>query len=553
MKKSKIIIAGLAALAVAATIGGTWAVWSQRLLAKNEYMTAKYSTFLEEIFEAPDAWLPGVEEEKAVWVRNDSTIPIIAKITMSQDWFRREDVTALVVPEGKVEPEEVVVSKKGELLPLTFQGESGKEYAAILNFNKDAVVVLSDCRADEDGLRLDIGEVDSLKEAEGKWLLLSEVPDETGHYTFYYMGTVAPGESTPVLLSSVRMNPLLETTVTGSYTYFVEQEGAEGGYKKVTVSQINSKYGYDSSTYTLHVNMQTVQATKGAVEQILSKDRVTEYIAGYIADTDGGYESDSVKKLLFEEVNGKMTYTPYRTEDGKQMDDPGYWFMSFVNMAPGGTYKDKLIIENASSRNYKVYMRIIPRTDQTQLQDELLKKISMKVYYGDDLIYDGDVTGYHYSDASGMEDMQGLVPLGKYTRGQKREIRVELQLDPDLGLQDDGTYRYADVLTKIDWEFLVQQTSGGGNNPGGGGGGNTPGTTTTVTTNTLSGGPTPGGGLSPGNDPALDVLPEDGIPMALMLARTGDDSNVLLLSVMSALSLLIFAALAVRITREKRK
>ena len=47
MKKTKIYIAGLAALAAASMIGGTWAVWTQQLLAKNEYRTAKYSTFLQ--------------------------------------------------------------------------------------------------------------------------------------------------------------------------------------------------------------------------------------------------------------------------------------------------------------------------------------------------------------------------------------------------------------------------------------------------------------------------------------------------------------------------
>lgn len=548
MKKSKFLIAGLAALAAAAMIGGTWAVWTQQLLTKNEYMTAKYSTFLREIFESPDAWLPGEEERKAVWVQNDSTIPVIAKITMSQDWFRREDVTALVVPEGKTEPEETVVARKGETLPLTFFGEAGEEYAAVLNLNKDAVVVLSDCRAEKAGLRFDIEEVSSLKEAEGKWLLVSEQPDETGHYTFYYMGTVAPGDRTPVLLSSVRMNPQLEATVTGSYTYFTEDERAEDGYKKVTVSRVNSRYGYDSSTYTLHVNMQTVQATKGAVEQILSKDMVTDYIAGYIANTDGGYESVSVKKLLFEENSGKMTYTPYRTEDGKHMEDPGNWFMSFTNMAPGGVYKDKLVIENASGKNYRVYMRIVPKTNQTELQDELLKKIAMKVYYKDQLIYDGDVTGYHYSDETGNVDMQGLVPLGSYPKGRREEIRVELQLDPELGLQDDGTYKYADVLTKIDWEFMVQEKrspSGGGGNPG------NPSTPKTPP-DPVPGEPVPGSG-APGDSTAFEVLPDSEMPMITLLARTGDDSHMLLLSVISVLSFLILAAAVVRLMRERRQ
>ena len=159
MRKIRIFIAGLAAMAAAATIGGTWAVWTQQLLAKNEYMTAKYSTFLQEDFESPKGWLPGEETRKAVWVKNESTIPIIAKITMNQNWVRREDVTALQIPAAGGAPVEQVVAKKGEILPSVFTGENGKEYAAVLNFNRDAVVVLSDSRASEPGLRLDIPEV----------------------------------------------------------------------------------------------------------------------------------------------------------------------------------------------------------------------------------------------------------------------------------------------------------------------------------------------------------------------------------------------------------
>ena len=148
MRKIRIFIAGLAAMAAAATIGGTWAVWTQRLLAKNEYMTSKYSTFLREEFESPEDWLPGEETRKAVWVKNESTIPIIAKITMNQNWVRREDVTAMVVPPEGGAPKEIFLEpRKGEPLPVIFEAEDGRQYAAVLNFNKDGVVVLADKRA----------------------------------------------------------------------------------------------------------------------------------------------------------------------------------------------------------------------------------------------------------------------------------------------------------------------------------------------------------------------------------------------------------------------
>lgn len=553
MKKSKIYIAGLAAMAAAATIGGTWAVWTQQLLAKNEYMTAKYSTLLEEEFESPPTWLPGEETKKAVWVKNESTIPIIAKITMNQDWIRREDVTALVPPDNGGEPQLQVVAPKGQILPVTFQGEKGEEFAAVLNFTDD-VVVLSDSRAKEPGLRLGIREVKTLDETVGKWLLLTEEPDELGNFTFYYMGQVQPGESTPVLLSSVTMNPQLETTVTGTYTYYVKNDAAEGGYKQVTVDTVNSKYGYDSSHFSLDVNMQTVQAQLPPDDflNILHWDRVTEYIAGYITD-EVDYEAETTKKLFFEERNGIMSYTPYRMENGEV--EGGNWFMSFTNMVPGGKYRDKLEIENSSRKNFRVFMRIIPRDNQTELQDELLKKIAMKVYYRDELIYDGDVTGYHYSEANGTEDMQGLVPLGLYGHGAKEEIRVELQLDPNLGLQDDGTYKYADVLTKIDWEFMVQEApGGGGRNPGGGGdggGSGNPGDPGIV----IPDEPVPQGGLTNiGEDPIpLAVLPEEDVPLAALLPKTGDSRPIKLLGILAAASLLLLIGLGVELRKEKQE
>lgn len=544
MRKIRIFIAGLAAMAAAATIGGTWAVWTQRLLAKNEYMTSKYSTFLREEFESPEDWLPGEETRKAVWVKNESTIPIIAKITMNQNWVRREDVTAMVVPPEGGAPKEIFLEpRKGEPLPVIFDAEDGRQYAAVLNFNKDGVVVLADKRASEPGLRLDIPEVSSPAEAAGKWLLLSETPNEDGNFTFYYMGEVQPGEETPVLLSSVEMNPQLETTVTGSYTYYEKEESAVGGYKKITVNTVNSKYGYDCCHFTLGVNMQTVQSTKDAVKTIFKSDEVSEYIAGYIAGSGVFDDSASpVKTLYFRERDGVMSYTPYRTSDGRV--EEGNWFMSFTNMIPGGVYKDKLNIENGSFKNYRLYMRIIPRAGQTTIQDELLKKIAMKVYFKDKLIYDGDVTGYHYS-GSGNEDMQGLVPLGVYRRGSKDEIRVELVLDPDIGLNDDGTYKYADVLTKVDWEFMVQEVrNGGGGNPpgGGGGGGTTPGG--------------PGDNPEPGveipdepvpldgvtiedGDVPLSLLPDPEVPLGFMVPQTGDEFPVVPLAVTVVVSLLL--------------
>ena len=107
-----------------------------------------------------------------------------------------------------------------------------------------------------------------MEDARGKWLLVDEEPSETGNYILYYIGVIQPGEDSPVFLESVTMNPLLENTITGKDTYY---EKTEDGYKQITVTRTNAKYGYDSSRYTMDIKATTVQATKAAVEQDVYK------------------------------------------------------------------------------------------------------------------------------------------------------------------------------------------------------------------------------------------------------------------------------------------
>ena len=205
------VMAGIAAILAVSMVGGTWAVWTQSLIAKNEYKTAKYSTFLREKFESPNAWLPGEKEEKAVWVENQGTIPIIAKVTMMQNWERTGDVTATWIEQTDDDNIQVheneIVAEKGQILSNTFLADENTDsyqYAALWNLNKSPgyeVMILKDKRADDPGLRMQgITEISTIEEAAGHWLMLDENPDQLGRYTFYYIGEVAPNDRTPNLL-----------------------------------------------------------------------------------------------------------------------------------------------------------------------------------------------------------------------------------------------------------------------------------------------------------------------------------------------------------------
>lgn len=132
-------------------------------------------------------------------------------------------------------------------------------------------------------------------------------------------------------------------------------------------------------------------------------------------------------------------------------------------------------------------------------------------------------------------------------------VQVELMLDPGITCDPvTGACIYADQLTKIDWEFLVQaqndNTPGGGDpgDPGGGSPGN------------------PGGGSPGGNPPTVitetdvpltTMIPDEEVPLAILLPKTGDNSHVTILAVISAGSflLLILLGAAQRKNRKQKK
>lgn len=150
------------------------------------------------------------------------------------------------------------------------------------------------------------------------------------------------------------------------------------------------------------------------------------------------YADAKVKKLYFEQQNGTMVWNADKGSNGN-------WFMSFTNMVPGESYQDSLVIENGSSKTYELYFQIVP-LEQAELKDELLEKIQMTIMQDGKQIYKGNATG-----EPGTKDLQNIVPLGTYTPAKESTLVVELTLDGDIGLE------YCDLLTQIDWKFMVKE------------------------------------------------------------------------------------------------
>ena len=147
------------------------------------------------------------------------------------------------------------------------------------------------------------------------------------------------------------------------------------------------------------------------------------------------------KKLFFTVNDGVMTWTPVRDEDGN-------WFMSFRDLVPGEPRTDGMIIENRSGKTYDLYMQAVPVV-QDRKKDELLELISMEVRLDRNSLYRGTASGREYENGS----LRDVIFLGTYGPGEGSEIAVDLQLSPETGTE------HCDLLSRIDWKFMVTETT----------------------------------------------------------------------------------------------
>ncbi|MDD4849235.1 MAG: BsaA family SipW-dependent biofilm matrix protein, partial [Gemmiger sp.] len=429
-------VLGLVALLLVSMIAGTWAYWTQAIQAVNEFKVGKYSTNLVETFVPPTNWQPGQDVNKDVKVTNNGTVPVFASITISQEWVRRENVYDA---DGKI-----VLPAAGDTFGNTFAGTSGQEYAALLHWGKD-VVLLAAGKTSAASLSLGLPTVNAASDAKGKWLLASETPNADGNFVFYFMGVMAPNTETPLLLDSVEMNPHIQATTLYETTVWNKTTK-----KWVTTRVENPTYDYQNARFTLGVTMHTVQATADAMKEMFASNTAsTQAVISYLEtisitgqSVDNSRDNNvGEKKVYLHNRTGVLQFTPATPGEN--------WFMSHLNMMPGETYTDTLLVENMTDIRCKLYLQAIPRNGYTDgLPKDLLERIHMNVYYADALIYDGTALGKEYNGSG--KNLQNVVTLGDYAAWKTGKIRVELTLDKNTPIS------YADLYTMIDWKFIIQ-------------------------------------------------------------------------------------------------
>lgn len=230
--KNKKSLGGILLLALTVGVVGSLAYFSQELTKTNEFKTAKYDTTIEEEFTPPTDWLPGVEVNKDVTVKNSGNVDVVVKATLTESWTRGD-----------------------ETLSNTFTDENGLIQNAALLALPNVVKYTDDIE---------------LAAQAGKWV------EYEG--TYYYMGVIKSGNSSALLLDNVTLNPLLDVT-DKSVTTVVTTD--ENGTKKEITTTEKGKYGYDDANYKLTVTANTIQATASAIKTWGSNPVVDYIVANY--------------------------------------------------------------------------------------------------------------------------------------------------------------------------------------------------------------------------------------------------------------------------------
>lgn len=143
-------------------------------------------------------------------------------------------------------------------------------------------------------------------------------------------------------------------------------------------------------------------------------------------------------KITFEEVNHKLVYYSDLYNDK---------FMSHLDMIPGNTYTDSLMIENDTSTNYTIFLKI-ETIDQSVDAEELLDNIMMKLYLDDKIIYNGKAKGLDYRN-EGI-NLQDAIMLKTLNKNEKSLLRADIELLPEYSNKENREISY------INWVFYAQ-------------------------------------------------------------------------------------------------
>lgn len=151
------------------------------------------------------------------------------------------------------------------------------------------------------------------------------------------------------------------------------------------------------------------------------------------------YAKDVDNKLYFKDEGERLYY------DTKLFDSNV--FMHHVDMIPGSSYTDKLMIENGSDTDYKLYFKV-KEVDQNDKANQILDAILMEIYIDGKLIYEGKAKGLDYNNTG--VNLQNAIYIGEYNKNVEKELVVNTKLSEEYSDKSN------DELSHIEWQFYAQ-------------------------------------------------------------------------------------------------
>lgn len=139
-------------------------------------------------------------------------------------------------------------------------------------------------------------------------------------------------------------------------------------------------------------------------------------------------------------------------------------FSNMKNLMPGDTIENTVAITNNSSQNVSFYFCVRPGDISSIKADSedaaavegknyhagLLDVISMEIWRGENLLYQGNASG---SKAAG--EAGGGIALGEVESGSVLNLRIVVKLPGK-----EMTNEYAAAFSKLDWQFIAEGTDG---------------------------------------------------------------------------------------------
>ena len=270
-RKKKAPLFALAALLVVALVGGIFAYWNQTSVIENPFDTGIYGSTVKEDFSPADGnnWQPGVDVNKDVYAVNTGETDLIVRARLDEKWIRMigDGITEPgmkykdsladsydVYLTGQNNPVDGLTALDGSVVIKKFSDSTnwidGKDgwyyYATNLKGGQtsdkwlDSVELLADA---------DMG-----KTLTKRYVSYSDDADEEDWVWFEYTGEmpmyITENTGAPCEKDAVNAQKVLRNKVETAY------ENIEGAVL----------YGYSLSDYTLTVTVETVQATREAVD-----------------------------------------------------------------------------------------------------------------------------------------------------------------------------------------------------------------------------------------------------------------------------------------------